>query len=94
MSFLFDKRSKQAMKWVWVFFSVIIILSMTLVFSGGSQGAFTAQPQVQQQPDMQIEETPLEASVEVGSNTEPIAVPITIPASPTGEAEVEFKFTP
>ena len=41
MSFLFDKRTKKTMKWVWVLFSVMIILSMTLVFSGG-HGLFGA----------------------------------------------------
>ena len=40
MSFLFDKKTKNAMKWVWVFFSVVIILSMTLAFSGDPTGLF------------------------------------------------------
>lgn len=39
MSFLFDKKTKNTMKWIWIFASIIIILSMTLVFSGG-QGVF------------------------------------------------------
>ena len=41
MSFLFDKKTKKTMRWVWVFFSAIIILSMTLAFSGGS-GLFSS----------------------------------------------------
>ncbi len=39
MSFLFDKRTKKAIKWVWVLVSILIILSMVFVFSGG-QGIY------------------------------------------------------
>ena len=35
MSFLFDKRSRKAMQWVWAFFGILIILSMVFAFSGG-----------------------------------------------------------
>jgi len=32
MSFLYDKRAKKAMKWIWIMIAVLIILSM--VFTG------------------------------------------------------------
>ena len=32
MSFLYDKRAKKAMKWIWIMIAVVIILSM--VFTG------------------------------------------------------------
>jgi len=35
MSFLFSKKGKKAMKWVWIVLSVLIIISMVLVYSGG-----------------------------------------------------------
>lgn len=35
MSILFDKRTKRAMKWVWIVIAVMIILSMVFVFSAG-----------------------------------------------------------
>jgi hypothetical protein len=36
MSFLFDKRSKKAIKWVWGVVAVIISISMIFAFSAGS----------------------------------------------------------
>tara|TARA_B100001989_G_C24402501_1_gene394919 strand:- start:174 stop:302 length:129 start_codon:yes stop_codon:yes gene_type:complete len=38
MSFLFDKRTKKAIKWVWVVIATLIILSMIFAFSFGSGG--------------------------------------------------------
>ena len=35
MSFLFDKRAKKAMKYIWIVISIVIILSMVFVYSGG-----------------------------------------------------------
>jgi len=35
MSFLYDKRTKKAIKWIWVVIAVMITLSMVLVYSGG-----------------------------------------------------------
>ena len=35
MSFLFDKRTKKAMKWIWVVIATLIILSMIFAYSGG-----------------------------------------------------------
>jgi len=40
MSFLYDKRTKKAIKWVWVTFAIIIILSMIFAYSGGSGTIF------------------------------------------------------
>ncbi len=36
MSFLFDKRTKRAMKWLWILVASIIILSMIFVYSAGN----------------------------------------------------------
>ncbi|MEM9336591.1 MAG: hypothetical protein AAGA35_01935 [Patescibacteria group bacterium] len=36
MSFLYDKRTKAAIKWVWVVIAVLIILSMVLTFFAGT----------------------------------------------------------
>lgn len=36
MSFLYDKRTKKAIKWVWVTFAIIIAISMIFAYSGGS----------------------------------------------------------
>jgi len=36
MSFLFDKRTQKAVKWVWIVIATLIILSMVFVYSGGS----------------------------------------------------------
>lgn len=35
MSFLFDKKTKSAIKWIWVVIAIAIIISMVLVYSGG-----------------------------------------------------------
>ena len=36
MSFLYDKRVKKGIKWVWILLAVLIILSMVFAYSGGS----------------------------------------------------------
>jgi hypothetical protein len=36
MSFLFSKRAKKAIGWVWGFLAVLIILSMIFAYSGGA----------------------------------------------------------
>jgi hypothetical protein len=36
MSFLFDKRGQKTIKWVWITFATIIILSMVFAYSGGA----------------------------------------------------------
>jgi hypothetical protein len=36
MSFLFDKRGQKAIKWVWITFATVIILSMVFAYSGGA----------------------------------------------------------
>lgn len=36
MSLLFSKKTKSAIKWIWVVIAVLIILSMLLVYSGGT----------------------------------------------------------
>tara|TARA_B100000508_G_C11446346_1_gene271567 strand:- start:517 stop:633 length:117 start_codon:yes stop_codon:yes gene_type:complete len=35
MSFLYDKRTKKAIKWVWAVIAILIALSMIFAFSGG-----------------------------------------------------------
>ncbi len=35
MSFLFDKRTKKAVKWIWVVLAVFIAISMIFAYSGG-----------------------------------------------------------
>ena len=35
MSFLFSKSGKSVIKWVWIFFAILIILSMIFAYSGG-----------------------------------------------------------
>jgi len=39
MSFLYSKRTKKALKWIWVVIAAIIALSMIFAYSGGL-GAF------------------------------------------------------
>ncbi len=36
MSFMYDKRTKKAMKWVWVVIASLIVLSMIFAYSGGA----------------------------------------------------------
>jgi len=36
MSFLYDKRTKKAIKWIWVTFAALIVISMIFAYSGGS----------------------------------------------------------
>ena len=40
MSFLFDKRTKSAIKWVWVGLAILIIVSMIFAYSGGTGSIF------------------------------------------------------
>jgi hypothetical protein len=40
MSFLYNKRTKGIIKWVWVVFAILIIVSMIFAYSGGSGGLF------------------------------------------------------
>ena len=35
MSFLFRKKTKTAIKWIWSFFAILIALSMIFAYSGG-----------------------------------------------------------
>jgi len=35
MSFLFDKRAKKAMQWIWAVLGLLVIISMVFFFSGG-----------------------------------------------------------
>jgi len=35
MSFLFDKRTKKAMRWVWGVLAILIMLSMVVFFAPG-----------------------------------------------------------
>lgn len=46
MSFLYDEKTRKAMKWIWGVFAVLIIISMVLLYapglipgSGGSHSA-------------------------------------------------------
>lgn len=36
MSFLYDKRTKKAIKWVWMVIAALIVLSMVFAYSGGA----------------------------------------------------------
>jgi len=40
MSFLFNQKTKKAIKWVWAVIAVLIILSMIFAFSGGTGAMF------------------------------------------------------
>jgi hypothetical protein len=35
MSILFHKKTKKAIKWIWGFFALLIIISMIFAYSGG-----------------------------------------------------------
>ncbi len=39
MSFLFHKRTKTTIKWIWGVLAIIIIISMVFAYSGGVGGA-------------------------------------------------------
>ncbi|MEZ4200331.1 MAG: hypothetical protein R3B69_01900 [Candidatus Paceibacterota bacterium] len=43
MSFLYDKRTKKAIKWIWVVLALLIALSMIFAYSGGL-GVFKNEP--------------------------------------------------
>ena len=45
--FLFTKRTKNVVKWFWIFFASIIILTMIFAYSGFASLAGTAQPVAQ-----------------------------------------------
>jgi hypothetical protein len=38
MSFLFEKKTKAAIKWIWIVLAGLIIISMVFAYSGGSGG--------------------------------------------------------
>lgn len=38
MSLLFHKKTKKAIKWVWILFAIVISVSMVFAFSGGLGG--------------------------------------------------------
>lgn len=40
MSFLYHKRTKAAMKWIWIVIAIIIAISMIFAYSGGSGALF------------------------------------------------------
>lgn len=40
MSFLYDKRTRKAIKWIWATFAIIIALSMIFAYSGGAGSLF------------------------------------------------------
>jgi len=40
MSFLFDKKAKKAMRWIWAVLGILVIVSMVFLFSGGGGGVF------------------------------------------------------
>lgn len=103
MAFLFDKKTRNAMRWVWIFFSVIIILSMVLVFSGGSQGAFAPIPTAQtettpEESFINAEDIMINAETESGEEANLQVTPIEIPegaesggAGASGESNAEFE---
>ena len=35
MSFLFHKRTRKAMKWIWIVLAILIMISMAFLFSPG-----------------------------------------------------------
>jgi hypothetical protein len=37
MSFLFSKRTKGVIKWIWAIFAALIILSMIFAYGGGAE---------------------------------------------------------
>ncbi len=41
MSFLFDKRTKRVMKWIWGGVAILVMISMTLFFAPGLVTYFT-----------------------------------------------------
>lgn len=36
MSFLYNKRAKQTIKWIWITVAIVIIASMIIAYSGGA----------------------------------------------------------
>ena len=38
MSFLFEKKTKVAIKWIWIVLAGVIIISMIFAYSGGTGG--------------------------------------------------------
>lgn len=40
MSILFHKRTKTAIKWIWIVIATVIIVSMVFAYSGGSEVFF------------------------------------------------------
>lgn len=49
--FLFSKRSRKIIKWIWGFFAVVISLTMVIAFSGfTSLATLSSQPEAQEIP--------------------------------------------
>jgi len=40
MSFLFHKRTKSTIKWIWIVIAILIIISMVFAYSGGTGSFF------------------------------------------------------
>ncbi|MFM2381453.1 MAG: hypothetical protein RLZZ76_220 [Candidatus Parcubacteria bacterium] len=40
MSFLFEKKTKTTIKWIWTLLAIIIIVSMIFAYSGGTAALF------------------------------------------------------
>lgn len=40
MSFLYDKRVKKGIKWIWIVIALVIALSMIFAYSGGTGALF------------------------------------------------------
>jgi len=64
--FLFDKRTKNIVKWFWAFFATIIIITMIVAYSGFAALPSAQAPQQQIPPDILAE---LEAQRDSGTTS-------------------------
>lgn len=84
MSFLFHKKTKQAIGWIWGIIAIIIIFSMVLAYSGGTAGLFSPQASVTPTSTETIPTASVDSSSTtidlVGSSTasSTITVPVTV----------------
>lgn len=58
--FLFTKKTKNIIKWFWIVFATLIILSMVFTYSGFTMLAGTTTPQPQEIPPEVLEQLLLE----------------------------------
>lgn len=72
MSFLFHRKTKKAMQYIWMALSVIIILSMVITYTGLSRISSTQTQQDTQTQDTEQATAPSSAPTTASSTAQPV----------------------